>query len=131
MESCWNRHSVSYPHQWLSVNSETLSLLHLGNALVDAGEAFKQMADVKYGLEDVVKQNFLDPLTHLQANDLKEVSVRVGNLWMQNVYYFKLCFDFSITEKSCKVAVSITIANVANKSKVSCVILFLPHRILS
>jgi len=44
-----------------------------GTALVDAGEAFKQMADIKYGLEDTVKQNFLDPLTHLQSTDLKEV----------------------------------------------------------
>lgn len=31
------------------------------------------MAEVKYSLEDNVKQNFLEPLTHLQAKDLKDV----------------------------------------------------------
>jgi len=31
-------------------------------ALVDAGEAMKQLAEVKYALEDGVKQNFLEPL---------------------------------------------------------------------
>ncbi|PAV59951.1 hypothetical protein WR25_18034 isoform B [Diploscapter pachys] len=46
----------------------------LGKALVDAGEAYRQMADVKYQMEDNVKQNFLDPLTHLQNNELKEVN---------------------------------------------------------
>lgn len=33
------------------------------------------MADIKYQMEDNVKQNFLDPLTHLQNNELKEVNV--------------------------------------------------------
>jgi len=43
------------------------------SALVDAGEALKQMADVKYALEDTVKQNFLEPLIMLQNKDLKDV----------------------------------------------------------
>lgn len=43
---------------------------------MDAGEAYRQMADVKYQMEDNVKQNFLDPLTHLQNNELKDVNVR-------------------------------------------------------
>jgi len=41
--------------------------------LVEAGESMKQLADVKYSLDDNVKQNFLEPLHHLQSKDLKEV----------------------------------------------------------
>jgi len=33
----------------------------------------RQMADVKYALDDNIKQNFLEPLHHLQTKDLKEV----------------------------------------------------------
>lgn len=44
-----------------------------GGALVEMGEALKQMADVKYSLDDNIKQNFLEPLHHLQTKDLKEV----------------------------------------------------------
>jgi endophilin-A len=46
-----------------------------GHALVDCGEAFRQMADIKYNMEDTIKQNFLDPLTVLQTKDLKETVV--------------------------------------------------------
>ncbi|XP_014473347.1 PREDICTED: endophilin-A isoform X3 [Dinoponera quadriceps] len=42
-------------------------------ALIEIGEAMKQMADVKYSLDDNIKQNFLEPLHHLQTKDLKEV----------------------------------------------------------
>ncbi|KAJ8299839.1 hypothetical protein KUTeg_022586 [Tegillarca granosa] len=45
-----------------------------GASLIEAGEAFKQLADHKYALEDNVKQNFLEPLNHLQTKDLKEVN---------------------------------------------------------
>lgn len=45
----------------------------LGQALVETGDSLKQVADVKYSLDNNVKQNFLDPLNHLQNNDLKEV----------------------------------------------------------
>jgi len=44
-----------------------------GSALVEGGETMKQLADVKYSLDDNVKQNFLEPLHHLQSKDLKEV----------------------------------------------------------
>lgn len=46
---------------------------HFGLALIEMGEALKQMADVKYSLDDNIKQNFLEPLHHLQTKDLKEV----------------------------------------------------------
>ena len=45
-----------------------------GSALVEFGESLHQMADVKYALEDNVKQNFLDPLYNLQNKDLREVA---------------------------------------------------------
>lgn len=45
----------------------------LGKALGDSAEAYRQMADIKYQMEDNVKQNFLDPLTQLQNNELREV----------------------------------------------------------
>lgn len=52
-----------------------LFALITGQALVESGEAYKQMADIKYALEDNVKQNFIEPLRHLQSKDLKEVNV--------------------------------------------------------
>jgi hypothetical protein len=39
------------------------------------GESMRQMADVKYALDDNIKQNFLEPLHHLQTKDMKEVMV--------------------------------------------------------
>lgn len=45
----------------------------LGQALIEAGEAMKQIADIKYALDDNVKQNFLEPLHFLQTKDIKEV----------------------------------------------------------
>ncbi|GMT29112.1 hypothetical protein PFISCL1PPCAC_20409 [Pristionchus fissidentatus] len=46
----------------------------LGKALVDSGEAYRQCADIKYQMEDTIKRNFIDPLTHLQNNELKDVN---------------------------------------------------------
>jgi endophilin-A len=42
-------------------------------ALIETGETLKQMADMKYVLDDSVKQNFLEPLHHTQSKELKEV----------------------------------------------------------
>lgn len=47
----------------------------LGDALIETGESLKQIADVKYSLDNNVKQNFLEPLQHLEQNDIKEVMV--------------------------------------------------------
>lgn len=52
------------------------------------GEALKQMADVKYSLDDNIKQSFLEPLHHLQTKDLKEVMVR------HQFVILKLMFSF-------------------------------------
>ena len=41
---------------------------------MEGGEALKQMADLKYALDDNVKQNYLEPLHQLQSKDLKEVA---------------------------------------------------------
>jgi endophilin-A len=43
------------------------------------GEALREMAEIKYTLEDNVKQNFLEPLTHMQSKDLKDVMVLALN----------------------------------------------------
>ena len=48
-----------------------------GRALIEAGESYKQLAEIKYSVEDNVKQNFLEPLQNLQNKDLKEVNVCV------------------------------------------------------
>lgn len=44
-------------------------------SLIEFGESLKQMADVKYSLDDNIKQNVLEPLHQLQTKDLKEVMV--------------------------------------------------------
>jgi len=46
-----------------------------GQALTECGESYRQLAEVKYSLEDSVRQNFIEPLLHLQSKDLREVNV--------------------------------------------------------
>ncbi len=46
---------------------------NFGHALIDMGESLRQMAGIKYALEDNIKQNFLDPLSQIKDNDIKEV----------------------------------------------------------
>ncbi|CAF0893569.1 unnamed protein product [Brachionus calyciflorus] len=48
---------------------------NFGSALVDLGESLRQMAGIKYALEDNIKQNFLDPFNQLKDNDIKEVQL--------------------------------------------------------
>ena len=42
-------------------------------SLMETGESFKQMAEIKYALEDDVRQDFIEPLTQLQTKDLREL----------------------------------------------------------
>lgn len=62
-------------------------VIFTGCALVDIGEAMKQMADIKDALDINVKQNFIDPLQTLQDKDLKEIVV---------CHHFKIVSTFSV-----------------------------------
>ncbi|XP_055334213.1 endophilin-A-like isoform X2 [Paramacrobiotus metropolitanus] len=44
-----------------------------GQSLMESGEAYRQMAEVKYALEDQVRQSFLEPLHLLQTKDIKDL----------------------------------------------------------
>lgn len=66
----------------------SLSCLLKAQALVEFGDSLKQMADVKYALDDNVKQNFLEPLHQLQMKDLKEVMVSWDVVLITKYDYF-------------------------------------------
>ena len=51
------------------------SMLSPGDALLEAGESMKRLAEVKDSLDIEVKQNFIDPLQNLCDKDLKEIQV--------------------------------------------------------
>lgn len=57
-----------------------------GQACIETGEAFARLAETKYTLEDNVKQNFLEPLHHLQSTELKEIAVSA--LYLRSVCAF-------------------------------------------
>lgn len=46
---------------------------NFGHAMLDLGESFRQMSAYKSLLELNIKQNFIEPLTHLKHNDLKSI----------------------------------------------------------
>lgn len=46
-----------------------------GHALYDLGESLRTVAEHKNLLEESVKQNFIDPLTKLKHNELKNIMV--------------------------------------------------------
>ena len=41
------------------------------DSLIESGESFKRMAELKYALDDDVKQNYLQPMEDVQTKDLK------------------------------------------------------------
>lgn len=47
-----------------------------GIALIDVGDAMRELAEVKDALDMEVKQNFIDPMQNLHEKDLKEIQVR-------------------------------------------------------
>ncbi|CAK9293374.1 unnamed protein product [Gordionus sp. m RMFG-2023] len=44
-----------------------------GQSLIQSGESMKHLADIKYALEDNVRQNVLEPFKNLQEKEVKEV----------------------------------------------------------
>ncbi|KAI5105377.1 endophilin-A3, partial [Silurus meridionalis] len=51
-----------------------------GNALVDMGQALKQMAEVRDCMDVRVKHSFIDPLQMLQEKELKEIAFHLKKL---------------------------------------------------
>lgn len=92
----------------------------LGQALIEAGESLKQIADVKYSLDNNVKQNFLEPLQHLQNNDIKEVLVSHTTLKKNIAHneFINIChlnkFTFSIIERNFQIVVWTTMERDGN-----------------
>lgn len=54
-----------------------------GLALVDIGEAMRELGEVKDALDMEVKQNFIDPLQNLHEKDLKEIQVGRKGHWFE------------------------------------------------
>ncbi|XP_034086111.1 SH3 domain containing GRB2 like 2a, endophilin A1 isoform X6 [Gymnodraco acuticeps] len=46
---------------------------NFGGALIEAGEAMRELGEVKDALDIEVKQNFIDPMQNLHEKDLKEI----------------------------------------------------------
>jgi len=68
---------LSLSRTWTTSEETEIFLLKIFlKALCDASDAFRQMADIKYQLEDTVKHNFLDPITDFQNNELKDFNVK-------------------------------------------------------
>ncbi len=50
-------------------------LLISGECLVQAGNSFKCMEDIKFNMEDQVKREYIEPLRGIQSVELKEIHV--------------------------------------------------------
>ena len=48
---------------------------NFGQSLIITGESLKKLAEVKYELEDTIKEKFLDPLSNVKHDNLKNISV--------------------------------------------------------
>lgn len=59
-----------------------------GDALLDAGESMKRLAEVKDSLDIEVKQNFIDPLQNLCDKDLKEIQVNTPMVFSHLLWLF-------------------------------------------
>lgn len=64
----------------LMMCSLCLNVCFAGLALIDAGEAMRELGEVKDALDMEVKQNFIDPLQNLHDKDLKEIQVWLHSL---------------------------------------------------
>lgn len=82
------------------------------------GEALKQLAEVKFALEDNVKQNFLEPLTQLQNKEVRDVLVSVLSLMERVSFVPVFCCVFrnnSFIGRNLKVGVWTLIAKKEQK----------------
>lgn len=48
---------------------------NFGQALICMGESLRRLADVRYQLDDSVQEKFIQPLTTLKDQDIKNISV--------------------------------------------------------
>ncbi len=48
---------------------------NFGQSLIYMGDSLRKLADIKFELEDNLKEQFLDPLEHVKDDKLKRISV--------------------------------------------------------
>ncbi|OON14721.1 BAR domain protein, partial [Opisthorchis viverrini] len=66
-DSCYGRKIEEQAEKWHTPCG-------LRQCLLQSGESFKYLADIKYTMEDHVKDNFLQPLHSIQTHELKEIN---------------------------------------------------------
>lgn len=59
---------------------------NFGQSLVCMGESLRRLADVKYQLEDNVKERFLDPLSTVKEQNLKRIAVFINLLFLYFIF---------------------------------------------
>lgn len=79
--SAQNTRIRSYPQPEGTLGETILKIAHgfgedspYVSCLMETGESFKQMAEIKYALEDDVRQDFLEPLSLLQTKEMRDIS---------------------------------------------------------